>query len=308
MFHAILCTSIAVFGMGAKARADGPVPKDLKEEVADLNRQLTEAKKLMQDLRDEKTILQTDLENEKVAMQKRTIALEQAAVVVARDRDASQAKLQAQVAANHSLAQSIQAVNENFGTLRTQIDLMRKEIDVAVEQRNQIQKKLMDATDLLNNTAAERERLEKLGTQLVAEVLKMKQLVVDEQDKLVEKTAEADARKALFDRLAKAAREKRYDDALKLIEENDKANAAPKTDARRKRALAPEALKTSRRSKGSRRNNFCKIVGLHSRSARSTVRPGDILHGPPPPADPARPATLRRTLANAVPRPFPRSR
>jgi hypothetical protein len=99
-----------------------------------------------------------------------------------------------------------------------------------------------DATDLLNNTAAERERLEKLGTQLVAEVLKMKQLVVDEQDKLVEKTAEADARKALFDRLAKAVREKRYDDALKLIEENDKANAAPKTDRPTQKGIGPRSV------------------------------------------------------------------
>ena len=71
--------------------------------------------------------------------------------------------------------------------MQVEIDRLRKDIEVAVEETKRAQKKLVDKAD------------------------------------------EVEARKALFDRLAKAVREKRYDDALKLVEEVDKANETPKT-------------------------------------------------------------------------------
>ncbi len=71
--------------------------------------------------------------------------------------------------------------------MQVEIDRLRKDIEVAVEETKRHQKKLVDKAD------------------------------------------EVEARKALFDRLAKAVREKRYDDALKLVEEVDKANETPKT-------------------------------------------------------------------------------
>ena len=46
--------------------------------------------------------------------------------------------------------------------MQTQIDGMRNDIKVAVDERNRTQKKLLETTDNLKNSVAERQRLEKL--------------------------------------------------------------------------------------------------------------------------------------------------
>jgi chromosome segregation ATPase len=253
MFHAILCTSIAVLGLGAddtphERIGSDPAPKSdaqekaateqrisvLQDVVADLNRQLAEAKKIIQDLKDENKIVEVTLDNERQAVRKRLIALDAAAKTAVAQKDASEVKIHAVETLERELAAKLKETNKNLAVMQTQIDGMRGDIKLAVDERNRAQKKLVDANDSLMNAVAELQRLQKLGEQLATEIIKIKQHAGEErnsiQKKLAEKTAEADARKALFDRLAKAVREKRFDDALKLVEEDAKANETRKTD------------------------------------------------------------------------------
>ncbi len=57
--------------------------------------------------------------------------------------------------------------------MQVEIEAMRGAIQVAVDQRNSTAKKLVETTNDLNNTAAERIRLEKLGAELAAKAVKL---------------------------------------------------------------------------------------------------------------------------------------
>ena len=57
--------------------------------------------------------------------------------------------------------------------MQVEIEAMRGAIKVAVDERNSTAKKLVETTNDLNNTAAERLRLEKLGAELAAKAVKL---------------------------------------------------------------------------------------------------------------------------------------
>jgi len=173
MFHSLLLTSIAILGVG-----DDLQPQNWKNVVADLNRQLTEAKKQYQDLAEEKKNLANALNGEKARTQKRLLALENLEKIVVKDRDEKERALLNVQHSNRVLALTVQEANKRFSVLQTLIDGMRNDIKVAVDERNSLERKLVNMTD------------------------------------------EANTRKILFDRLAKAVRDKRYDDALKMVEES----------------------------------------------------------------------------------------
>jgi chromosome segregation ATPase len=200
MFHSLLLTSIAVLGFGADEKpherfGGDPAPKpeaqenaaaeqrvaNLKEVIVDLNRQLAELKKQAQGLAEEKKKLETTLNDEKTRMQKRLVALENKCKLAISERDEMEVRLQIAEGKSRVLALARQEVLKRLEVLERTINSVRSGIKVAVDERNSLQKKL------------------------------------------VNKTAEANARKVLFDRLAMAVRDKRYDDALKLVEEADEA-------------------------------------------------------------------------------------
>ena len=142
-----------------------------------LNDQLINANKEKQGLLDEKKILQTTLENERKDIQKRLIALEQAARDAIAERDKDENKIAAKDAEARRLTMTIDEIQKRLGVLQVAIDGMRTDIKVTVDERNKVQSELVDTTDKLMNSVAEREKLEKLQRQLVDQINKLKEMV-----------------------------------------------------------------------------------------------------------------------------------
>ncbi|MEI8373019.1 MAG: hypothetical protein WCJ35_09340 [Planctomycetota bacterium] len=140
-----------------------------------LNDKLEDAKKLEQKLLDEKKNLETALNDEKARTQRRLIALEEQKKSAVAERDENERKLQIEEGKSRELALAISGVHQRLGVLQTAIDRMRDAIKTGVEERNSTQKVLLDTTDKLMNAVAERERLVKLGKELAAQSLKLKE-------------------------------------------------------------------------------------------------------------------------------------
>src|SRR5271157_3717174 len=137
-----------------------------------LKEQLDEANKLNRELTDDKKILETALDNEKKDKRDRLTALENEKNIVVGERDDYDRRLQIVEGESQKLALAIKETSQRLGVLQTAIDGMRNDIKVAVDERNNTQKNLVDTTDKLMNAVAERERLEKLQRELLAQIVK----------------------------------------------------------------------------------------------------------------------------------------
>jgi len=172
----LMCVVFGTFGLMVHA-----AHKNWKQEVVapkvGLDDQLKEAKKVVQGLMDDKKVLETALAEEKDRTRRRLTALDEELRKVTEQRDASEARIKTVETDERKLAVVIEVANKNIGVLQTTVEGMQKDIKLAVDERNLTQKKLVDTTDLLNNAVAERERLEKLGAQLAAQIVKQKQLL-----------------------------------------------------------------------------------------------------------------------------------
>ena len=127
-----------------------------------LDDQLKDAAKQKKDLEDEKKILETTLENERKQTRDRLIALEQAkndAVAKSKDDDETIHLLETK---SRTLAMAIDEVHKTLGVLQTEIEGLRMQKQLALDQRNDLETKLVAATDKVMTTVAERDRLEKL--------------------------------------------------------------------------------------------------------------------------------------------------
>ncbi len=72
---------------------------------------------------------------------------------------------------------AIQEVHKRLSVLQTTIDSLRETNKVTLEERNTLQTNLLKATDDLQNALNEKLRLEKLGAQLAAQIVKLKELI-----------------------------------------------------------------------------------------------------------------------------------
>jgi len=142
-----------------------------------LKEQLDEANKLNRELTDDKKILETALDNEKKDKRDRLTALENEKNIVVGERDDYDRRLQIVEGESQKLALAIKETSQRLGVLQTAIDGMRNDIKVAVDERNNTQKNLVDTTDKLMNAVAERERLEKLQRELLAQIVKIKEVL-----------------------------------------------------------------------------------------------------------------------------------
>jgi len=172
MFHTILCASIAVLGLGADEK-----PQDQNQVIADLNRQLEDAKTQVHDLAEENKKLETAVKDEKSRMQMQLVALEQAKEIALAERNKMHELLATEEANIRRFAKANDETAKRLDALQKAIDDSSKEIKAAIEERDDVMKKLIH----MSHEAIDRE--------------------------------------ARYDRLAKAVREKRFDDALKLVEE-----------------------------------------------------------------------------------------
>jgi hypothetical protein len=105
------------------------------------------------------------------------VALDNEAKIAIADRIAKENALQEKVGEIAKLTVTIQETTQRIAVLQTAIDSMGKDIKVAVDERNAKQKELVNTTDQLMNAVAERQRLEKLGRELAAQNLKLKELL-----------------------------------------------------------------------------------------------------------------------------------
>jgi chromosome segregation ATPase len=178
MFHAILCTSVAVLAVGADEK-----PQSQKEVIADLTRQLAEAKQEQKELAEELKTLQSALNGEQARLQKRMIELDNAKKLVVAERDKMDERFKIREAECRALARSTKETEKKIGALQSVIDDVRKDVKTVVEERDDAMKKLIQTNDQLLDSVTR------------------------------------------YERLAKAVREKRFDDARKMVEED-----APKKD------------------------------------------------------------------------------
>ena len=138
---------------------------------------MTKANKEKQELTEEKKILDTALNDEKAATLKRLVALENEKNIAVAERDKNEAKIQVAEGKARVLALAIEEVHKRLSVLQTAIDSMRNDIKVTVDQRDTLQTNLLKTTDDLQNAVIERAKLEKLGAQLAAQIVKLKELL-----------------------------------------------------------------------------------------------------------------------------------
>jgi hypothetical protein len=170
----LMCVVFATFALMAHA-----AHKNWKAVVVDkggLNDQLVDANKQIQDLKEEKKNLETAMNDEKERVRKRLISLEQLKVEAVRDRDAAEKELATKVGENRELAAAIKGIIQKESVMQAAIDTMRADIKVAVDDRDNIRKKLLDTTDDLNAAVVQRQKLEKLQRELVDQIEKLKRI------------------------------------------------------------------------------------------------------------------------------------
>ncbi len=151
--------------------------REVIEAKGGLNEQLKDANSQIQELKDEKKILEVKLLNEKDQLGKRLIALQQAAEKAVADKTEMAGELQKKENEGRVMVMTIQGISKTIDVLQTEIAGMRNDIKTAVEQRDATQTKLVKVTDDVTNAVAERDRLQKLGAELAAQKLKLEELL-----------------------------------------------------------------------------------------------------------------------------------
>ena len=102
-----------------------------------LNDQLVAAKKIVEDLTGEKKILETELAKQKDDLQKRIIALQEAANSAIAAQKVSEDKIQVEEhKSSASTPLAIQEVTKELNGMQVEIEGMRGAIKVAVDERN----------------------------------------------------------------------------------------------------------------------------------------------------------------------------
>ena len=168
----LMCVVFGTFALMVHA-----AHKNWKVEAVDLSQKLTAASKEKQDLTEEKKVLENALVDEKDRTRRRLTALEQEAKKVIADKSELESKIQVEEGKSRVLALAIKETSQRIGVMQTEIEGMRNNIKVAVDERNSTQKKLVDTTDDLMNAVAERQKLEKLQRELATQIMKMKEVL-----------------------------------------------------------------------------------------------------------------------------------
>jgi len=166
----LMCVVFGTFALMVHA-----AHKNWKVDAVELSQKLTTANKERLDLTEEKKSLETALNDEKERTKRRLIALEAERKIVENDRNEKERKIEIKEGENRGLTAAIEATNLRLKAMETEIEGMRNNIKVAVDERISTQKKLVDTTDDLMNAVAERQKLEKLQRELVAQINKMKE-------------------------------------------------------------------------------------------------------------------------------------
>ena len=168
----LMCVVFGTFALMVHA-----AHKNWKEATIAYNNDLTKANQEKQALIEEKKALETARDDEKKRVQNRITALEQAAKDAIAARNAMDTKILDAENKIRDLVMAIQGAQKNLGVLQTEIGGMRNDIKVTVDERNKAQKELVDTTDLLMNAVAERQKLEKLQRELVAQINQLKMVL-----------------------------------------------------------------------------------------------------------------------------------
>ncbi len=168
----LMCVVFGTFALMVHA-----AHKNWKVETVDLNQKLTDANKEKLALLEEQKNLQTALNDEKARTQRRLIALEQAKNEAIEERNKNENRIQLVEADARKLAQVIEGASKHLAVLQIAIDGMRDNYKLTVDERNKLQKALVDTNDKLMNAVAEQVRLDKLGRELAAQIIKLKELM-----------------------------------------------------------------------------------------------------------------------------------
>ena len=166
----LMCVVFGTFALAIHA-----AHQNWKDKVMDLDQQLKVANKLTIDLAKQKKDKENALAEEKEHEKDRLIALENEKRVAEGQRDDMQARVAALEKLNRDLVQATDDITKRIDVLQTTIDGMRSDIKLTVEQRNEMQKKVMEITDELNNAVADRIRLLKLQGELAHQIVKMRE-------------------------------------------------------------------------------------------------------------------------------------
>ncbi len=164
-----MCVVFATFALMVHA-----AHKNWRDETFKANDQLIKANQERQVLIEEKKSLENAREDERVRMRSRLTALERAAEKAIADRNEMEGKFLKVDEESRRLVMALQGAEKHLGVLQTEIDGMRNDIKLTVEERNKAQKDLVDATDALQNALNEVRRLEKLQRELVAQINQLK--------------------------------------------------------------------------------------------------------------------------------------
>ncbi len=142
-----------------------------------LKDQMAKAESANNELKKEKKDLETARDDERAQTRARLIALEQAAKDAKTAEFKAENDLAAEQGKSQLLASAIRETSQTLGVLQTTLAGIRKDTQLAVEQRNATQKQLVDTTDQLMNAVADRDRVNKLQLSLVAEINRLNNLV-----------------------------------------------------------------------------------------------------------------------------------
>jgi predicted nucleic acid-binding Zn-ribbon protein len=138
-----------------------------------LNDQLTEANKQKEEAKAEQKRLQQALVEEADRYVKRLAALEHEKSDLAKEKDKQAAEILAKDGELRLLRATVASVHSTLENLRVEADSIRKEIKIALDQRQELARKLERTNDDLVAAVNERQRLEKLGRELAAIITKL---------------------------------------------------------------------------------------------------------------------------------------